>query len=303
MSSYLLLGPVLFQDFELPERISWGGKQRLTVHRLPGGTRVIDALGRDDKEITWSGVFSGSGGSGRARTLDLMRADGSVWPLTWEAFFYSVVIASFDADYSRSNWIPYRITCTVLRDEAEALVLAVASLAADALSDLTAGRRFRRRRRSVGIAHLAVGRTRRDHARLRCLRHVARHARRRLGAARRFGGGAGDRVERRHTGYRGWPDAGGRRRRNARVAHRHARLRAAGVGQFAERQRSGTQPMQTLTTAGGNLFQIAAAQLGDATQWIRIAQLNNLSDPMLTGVVTLTIPAIDPNAGGGIATQ
>ena len=43
MSSYLLLGPVLFQDFELPERISWGGKQRLTVHRLPGGTRVTVA--------------------------------------------------------------------------------------------------------------------------------------------------------------------------------------------------------------------------------------------------------------------
>jgi len=61
--------------------------------------------------------------------------------------------------------------------------------------------------------------------------------------------------------------------------------------------------MQTLTTAGGNLFQIAAAQLGDATQWIRIAQLNNLSDPMLTGVTTLLIPAIDANAGGGIATQ
>jgi hypothetical protein len=61
--------------------------------------------------------------------------------------------------------------------------------------------------------------------------------------------------------------------------------------------------MQTLTTAGGNLFQIAAAQLGDATQWIRIAQLNNLSDPMLSGVVTLLIPDIDRNAGGGIATQ
>jgi len=137
MSNYLLLGAVLFQDFELPERISWGGAQRLTVHQLPGGTRVIDALGRDDKQITWSGVFSGSGASDRARLIDLMRADGSLWPLTWEAFFYSVVIASFDADYSRSNWIPYRITCTVLRDEAEAVVLAAASLAADALSDLT----------------------------------------------------------------------------------------------------------------------------------------------------------------------
>ncbi len=61
--------------------------------------------------------------------------------------------------------------------------------------------------------------------------------------------------------------------------------------------------MKTVTIAGGNLFQIAATELGDATQWIRIAQLNNLSDPMLSGVSTLLIPDRDPNAGGGIAAQ
>ena len=61
--------------------------------------------------------------------------------------------------------------------------------------------------------------------------------------------------------------------------------------------------MLTLTVAGGNLYQIAAQQLDDATQWIRIAQLNGISDPMLIGVVTLLIPAIDANAGGGIAAQ
>jgi hypothetical protein len=59
--------------------------------------------------------------------------------------------------------------------------------------------------------------------------------------------------------------------------------------------------MQTLTVAGGNLFQLAALQLNDATQWIRIAQANNLSDPMLVGIVSLLIPDPDPNAGGGIA--
>ena len=61
--------------------------------------------------------------------------------------------------------------------------------------------------------------------------------------------------------------------------------------------------MRTLLVAGGNLFQIAAQQLGDATQWIRIAQLNQLSDPMLTGVVTLAIPDVDSTAGGGVAAQ
>jgi hypothetical protein len=61
--------------------------------------------------------------------------------------------------------------------------------------------------------------------------------------------------------------------------------------------------VQTLTVNGGNLFRIAAQQLGDATQWIRIAQLNSLSDPMLSGTVVLLIPDRDPNAGGGVAAQ
>ena len=61
--------------------------------------------------------------------------------------------------------------------------------------------------------------------------------------------------------------------------------------------------MRTITVTGGNLFQVAAQQLGDATQWIRIAQANGLSDPMLMGLVTLNIPARDSAAGGGIAAQ
>ncbi len=61
--------------------------------------------------------------------------------------------------------------------------------------------------------------------------------------------------------------------------------------------------MQTITVAGGNLFAIAAQYLGDATQWIRIAQQNGLTDPMLSGLVTLTIPDVNPNATGGAPAQ
>jgi hypothetical protein len=57
--------------------------------------------------------------------------------------------------------------------------------------------------------------------------------------------------------------------------------------------------VKTITVAGGNLFQIAADQLGDATQWNRIASLNGLVDPFLRGVTTLQIPATNPNAGNG----
>lgn len=61
--------------------------------------------------------------------------------------------------------------------------------------------------------------------------------------------------------------------------------------------------MQTIQVAGGNLYRIAMVYLGDATQWVRIAQLNGLTDPMLSGTMTLRIPSRDASAGGGVAAQ
>jgi nucleoid-associated protein YgaU len=54
---------------------------------------------------------------------------------------------------------------------------------------------------------------------------------------------------------------------------------------------------------GGNLYAIAARHLGDATQWIRIAELNGLKDPVVTGITTLVMPARNAAAGGGVASQ
>lgn len=61
--------------------------------------------------------------------------------------------------------------------------------------------------------------------------------------------------------------------------------------------------MQVVTVSGGNLFQVAAQYLRDATQWVRIAQLNGISDPWLSGLVTLKLPPVDASAGGGIGQQ
>lgn len=57
----------------------------------------------------------------------------------------------------------------------------------------------------------------------------------------------------------------------------------------------------SITVFSGNLFQIAAQYLGDATQWIRIAQLNNMSDPTIRRMTILVLPSVDASAGGGIA--
>lgn len=58
-------------------------------------------------------------------------------------------------------------------------------------------------------------------------------------------------------------------------------------------------PLNQIQVAGGNLFRIALQQLGDAQQWFRIADVNDLSDPWLnTGaIVTLLIPPPLPASG------
>ena len=61
--------------------------------------------------------------------------------------------------------------------------------------------------------------------------------------------------------------------------------------------------MKPITVAGGNLYQIALEHLGSAEQWNRIAEANGLIDPVLTGIVTLSIPDVDPGAGGGVYGQ
>ena len=52
-----------------------------------------------------------------------------------------------------------------------------------------------------------------------------------------------------------------------------------------------------IADAGTTLFHIASRYLGDATQWTRIAKINNLSDPFLKIIVVLEIPPM--NAPGG----
>jgi hypothetical protein len=143
MSTVMLtLGPVTFENFEIPSCVAFGGGQRLAIHRLAGGGRIIDTLGRDDEDIRFEGIFSGADATLRARTLDELRASGQVSPLTWDVFFYRVIVRQFEAYYQNSYWIPYRLACTVLRDEASLPVKAVMSLATDVIADVASAAGF-----------------------------------------------------------------------------------------------------------------------------------------------------------------
>ena len=58
-----------------------------------------------------------------------------------------------------------------------------------------------------------------------------------------------------------------------------------------------------VTAADVSLYHVAAAQLGDATQWWRIAQLNGITDPDLSTFVTpvqIALPTVDSSLSSGV---
>ena len=132
----VMLGPVVFTGLETPEKAPWGGKQKLVVHKLVGGLRVIDAMGRDDMDISWSGILEGPLATPRALQLDQLRVQGNQLPLTWDVLSWTVVVGEFKADYTRLNWIPYSISCVVVQDNSAQLAGQAPTLGVAVLQDV-----------------------------------------------------------------------------------------------------------------------------------------------------------------------
>lgn len=138
----LTLGDLELDGFEIPASVRFGGAQRAAVHRLLGGGRVIDTMGRDDYGLVWSGVLSGAGAGDRARALDALRAAGPVLALAWDSFCYDVVITQLELEFCSPWWITYRIECTVLADLAQSTITYVPDAADAILGDLSAAAAF-----------------------------------------------------------------------------------------------------------------------------------------------------------------
>ena len=117
MSDPIILGGVSFTDFAAPEKMPFGGRQAMAIHKLPGGQRVIDTLGPDDEDISWSGRFWGADALSRAQALDEMRASGQAQALAWGGMAYVVIVAEFKAVVEHlPNNVSYTITCTITQN-------------------------------------------------------------------------------------------------------------------------------------------------------------------------------------------
>ena len=109
------LGDLILMDMELPEKITYGGQQQTTTHKLPGGQRVLDTTGDDPSSVAWSGLFFGFGHAVRRDQLEAMRLAGKPVDLVFKDRAFSVMIADcqYEEFYQR---IEYRISCIVIPD-------------------------------------------------------------------------------------------------------------------------------------------------------------------------------------------
>lgn len=132
----LILGDFTFNHAEIPERINFGGEQSLAINKFVGGGRVIDCMGRDDDDISWSGWFIGTNALDRAHYLDRLRANGDQLVFKYFDFYYSVVIKSFKANLEKYYQIPYTISLAVIQDLSNPVLVPPTAGFLDSIFDL-----------------------------------------------------------------------------------------------------------------------------------------------------------------------
>lgn len=301
----LQLGDVIFSGFEIPESIAFGGEQLLSVHQLVGGTRVIDAMGRSEAPVEWSGRFRGSDAVQRARLLDAMRVDGKPQPLTWGAFSYTVLVQRFTGLFEQSFEVPYTISCTVLSDDAapddvgqgpsvDDMMASDASRAVDLGSDIGDPGLSDRLAAVQGAVTAVPSFTGASRDTISGLQTP-------IAAVQSYVGGM---IAAGNASIDAAPTLGGL------VAGAPASANAAAL--LAQTSTMVQLPMlydvnslmgrmltnlaavnasgaQTVV-AGGDLYRLAADAYGDPNEWPTIARANGLVDPVLTGVQTILIP-------------
>ncbi len=140
----LVLGGVVFQDFEIPEEVRLGGNHAGKLWKLPGGIRIIDAQGPDDDTIEWHGRFRAGGALDRALEVDGMRRAGRPVFLAVLGLSYNVFIRTFTFHPMRNGFeIPYEISLIVLLDNTQGIA-AFAPSTIDSLvaADIASGSGF-----------------------------------------------------------------------------------------------------------------------------------------------------------------
>lgn len=308
----LILGDFIFARFEIPEKIGFGGDQKLVVHELVGGQRVVDAMGRSDAPLEWSGILTGPSALERARYLDNLRVAGKELLLTWSEFSYFVIVQSFRCSFERAYKLPYSITCIVVEDATSPVKTIAYSGVDEAMrEDMTSATTLGD---SIGDIELSGLLATLDTA-IAAVSSFATAAQSTIQSVLQPLAAVQTRVgillESVGNTVTNVTTLGGILPNNP-VSQQATKLLeqvnamqqlpvlynlSAVTGRMVGNLGTVGSGVKTLSLAGGNLFEVAANEYGDATAWTGIAQANDLTDPQLAGVNTLTIPT-NPTTGG-----
>ncbi|HZT90255.1 MAG TPA: hypothetical protein VFA12_20110 [Stellaceae bacterium] len=114
------IGQFTARGGSVPDKnINFGGAQRLGVHQLPGGVRIVDVMGPSDDDIHWKGtLYSDDVGDAVAAALEIdqMRQTGTPVTLSWDVLSYTVVIAHFKPEFEFVSRVPFEMVIKVIDD-------------------------------------------------------------------------------------------------------------------------------------------------------------------------------------------
>ncbi|MEX3628334.1 MAG: hypothetical protein VB138_01510 [Burkholderia sp.] len=309
----LTLGDFEFARYEIPEKITFGGEQALAVHELVGGVRVVDAMGRIDGPLEWSGLFIGETALERARYLDGLRIAGKELTLFWSELAYRVVIKSFRCDFEKSYKLPYSISCIVVEDlydpPTEIAPTGVDEWIADdmaeanALGDLIGDGPLSGLLGTLDSAISTVSSF--ANAVQSTINGVLAPLAAVQARVQILIGSVGNVVSNVTT-------LGGILPNNP-IAQQAAKLTGqvtamtqlpqlynlqSVLGRMGGNLGSIVTAGRQVAVAGGNLYQMAADAYNDASRWTTIAKANGLTDPVVQGVQTVTVPPTADDSGG-----
>lgn len=136
----LIVGQMEFTGWSAPSEMGLGGKQALATHKLIGGSRVIDSLGPDDADITWSGQFYGDDALANVTVLDQMRMGGQPQPCFAMGQAFTVVVEDFTYKAVHfPQYFTYSITLQIVTNNGAGSIFGAAvSVGSLVLTDLSA---------------------------------------------------------------------------------------------------------------------------------------------------------------------
>lgn len=309
----LTLGDFEFARYEIPEKITFGGEQALAVHELVGGVRVVDAMGRIDGPLEWSGLFIGETALERARYLDGLRIAGKELTLFWSELAYRVVIKSFRCDFERSYKLPYSISCVVVEDlydpPTEIAPAGIDEWIADDMADANALGDLIGDGPLSGLLGTLDSAISTVSSFANAVQSTINSVLTPLAAVQArvqvLIGSVGNVVSNVTT-------LGGILPNNP-IAQQAANLTGQVTAMTQLPQLYNLQSVlgrmggnlgsigtagRQVAVAGGNLYQMAADAYNDASRWTTIAKANGLSDPVIQGVQTVTVPPTADDSGG-----